>query len=183
MGNLWILLKFYTWKLLHFSTIAFGSQKFLREVSVDWKTEWSKRWELHLVNKIKALTLGHGLSDGSEGWLWRGRGGQDVWGLCNRDQVALYFNTRLVLRFAGVVMSISTRVYFMLNWQVRSLINTAYVSPRPDLIDMNTVAVQSNLANLEHAFYVAEKIGVIRLLDPEGEWLSWPDVDGLEGVI
>jgi len=66
-------------------------------------------------------------------------------------------------------MSISTRVYFMLNWQVRSLINTAYVSPRPDLIDMNTVAVQSNLANLEHAFYVAEKIGVIRLLDPEGE--------------
>ena len=57
----------------------------------------------------------------------------------------------------------------MLNWQVRSLINTAYVFPRPDLIDMNTVAVQSNLANLEHAFYVAEKIGVIRLLDPEGE--------------
>lgn len=36
---------------------------------------------------------------------------------------------------------------------------------------MNTVAVQSNLANLEHAFYVAEKIGVIRLLDPEGECL------------
>lgn len=29
---------------------------------------------------------------------------------------------------------------------------------------MNAVAVQSNLANLEHAFYVAEKIGVIRLL-------------------
>lgn len=42
---------------------------------------------------------------------------------------------------------------------------------------MNTVAVQSNLANLEHAFYVAEKIGVIRLLDPEGELLSWVDVD------
>jgi dystonin len=37
---------------------------------------------------------------------------------------------------------------------------------------MNTVAVQSNLANLEHAFYVAEKIGVIRLLDPEGELFS-----------
>ena len=48
---------------------------------------------------------------------------------------------------------------------------------------MNTVAVQSNLANLEHAFYVAEKIGVIRLLDPEGEWLSWPDADRLESLI
>ena len=56
-----------------------------------------------------------------------------------------------------------------MNWQVRNLINTVYVFSRPDLIDMNTVAVQSNLANLEHAFYVAEKIGVIRLLDPEGE--------------
>lgn len=40
---------------------------------------------------------------------------------------------------------------------------------RPDLIDMNTVAVQSNLANLEHAFFVAEKLGVARLLDPEGK--------------
>ena len=66
-------------------------------------------------------------------------------------------------------MSISTHVNFIMNWQVRNLINTVYVLSRPDLIDMNTVAVQSNLANLEHAFYVAEKIGVIRLLDPEGE--------------
>lgn len=48
---------------------------------------------------------------------------------------------------------------------------------------MNTVAVQSNLANLEHAFYVAEKIGVIRLLDPEGELLFWVDVDGHESLI
>ena len=66
-------------------------------------------------------------------------------------------------------MSISTHVNFIMNWQVRNLINTVYVFSRPDRIDMNTVAVQSNLANLEHAFYVAEKIGVIRLLDPEGE--------------
>lgn len=66
-------------------------------------------------------------------------------------------------------MSISTHVNFIMSWQVRNLINTVYVFSRPDLIDMNTVAVQSNLANLEHAFYVAEKIGVIRLLDPEGE--------------
>lgn len=58
-----------------------------------------------------------------------------------------------------------------LNWPVRNLTRCAFF-PRPDLIDMNTVAVQSNLANLEHAFYVAEKIGVIRLLDPEGEVFS-----------
>ncbi|XP_019480134.1 PREDICTED: dystonin, partial [Hipposideros armiger] len=49
------------------------------------------------------------------------------------------------------------------------------VAALPDLIDMNTVAVQSNLANLEHAFYVAEKIGVIRLLDPEDVDVSSPD--------
>ncbi|NXH13855.1 DYST protein, partial [Bucco capensis] len=45
----------------------------------------------------------------------------------------------------------------------------------PDLIDMNTVAVQSNLANLEHAFFVAEKLGVARLLDPEDVDVSSPD--------
>lgn len=44
-----------------------------------------------------------------------------------------------------------------------------FLFDRPDLIDMNTVAVQSNLANLEHAFFVAEKLGVARLLDPEGK--------------
>ncbi|NXP30638.1 DYST protein, partial [Leiothrix lutea] len=45
----------------------------------------------------------------------------------------------------------------------------------PDLIDMNTVAVQSNLANLERAFFVAEKLGVARLLDPEDVDVSSPD--------
>ncbi|NWT87186.1 DYST protein, partial [Lanius ludovicianus] len=45
----------------------------------------------------------------------------------------------------------------------------------PDLIDMSTVAVQSNLANLEHAFFVAEKLGVARLLDPEDVDVSSPD--------
>ena len=33
------------------------------------------------MNKIEALILGHGLSDSSE----EARGGQDVWGLCDRD--------------------------------------------------------------------------------------------------
>ncbi|KAL8172744.1 UNVERIFIED_CONTAM: hypothetical protein K2H54_016083 [Gekko kuhli] len=40
---------------------------------------------------------------------------------------------------------------------------------------MNTVAVQSNLANLEHAFFVAERLGVARLLDPEDVDVSSPD--------
>ncbi|NXT14147.1 MACF1 factor, partial [Prunella fulvescens] len=50
-----------------------------------------------------------------------------------------------------------------------------FLFDRPDLIDMSTVAVQSNLANLEHAFFVAEKLGVARLLDPEDVDVSSPD--------
>ncbi|XP_054990229.1 dystonin isoform X6 [Sorex araneus] len=60
-------------------------------------------------------------------------------------------------------------------WRDGKLFNAIIHRYRPDLIDMNTVAVQSNLANLEHAFYVAEKIGVIRLLDPEDVDVSSPD--------
>ncbi|NXU14880.1 DYST protein, partial [Pardalotus punctatus] len=55
------------------------------------------------------------------------------------------------------------QVHYLLPWKM------------PDLIDMNTVAVQSNLANLEHAFFVAEKLGVARLLDPEDVDVSSPD--------
>ncbi|NXM51106.1 DYST protein, partial [Gymnorhina tibicen] len=55
------------------------------------------------------------------------------------------------------------QVLFLLPWKM------------PDLIDMSTVAVQSNLANLEHAFFVAEKLGVARLLDPEDVDVSSPD--------
>ncbi|XP_054034567.1 microtubule-actin cross-linking factor 1-like [Dryobates pubescens] len=40
---------------------------------------------------------------------------------------------------------------------------------------MNSVAVQSNHANLEHAFFAAEKLGVARLLDPEDVDVSSPD--------
>ncbi|XP_056670297.1 dystonin isoform X30 [Monodelphis domestica] len=60
-------------------------------------------------------------------------------------------------------------------WRDGKLFNAIIHKYRPDLIDMNIVAVQSNLANLEHAFYVAEKIGVIRLLDPEDVDVSSPD--------
>ncbi|XP_019393120.1 PREDICTED: dystonin isoform X11 [Crocodylus porosus] len=60
-------------------------------------------------------------------------------------------------------------------WRDGRLFNAIIHKYRPDLIDMNTVAVQSNLANLEHAFYVAEKLGVARLLDPEDVDVSSPD--------
>ncbi|XP_037750170.1 dystonin isoform X12 [Chelonia mydas] len=60
-------------------------------------------------------------------------------------------------------------------WRDGKLFNAIIHKYRPDLIDMNTVAVQSNLANLEHAFYVAEKLGVTRLLDPEDVDVSSPD--------
>nr|XP_056712073.1 dystonin [Euleptes europaea] len=60
-------------------------------------------------------------------------------------------------------------------WRDGKLFNAIIHKYRPDLIDMNTVAVQSNLANLEHAFFVAEKLGVARLLDPEDVNVSSPD--------
>lgn len=40
---------------------------------------------------------------------------------------------------------------------------------RPDLVDMERVQIQSNRENLEQAFEVAERLGVTRLLDAEGE--------------
>ncbi|XP_069462273.1 dystonin isoform X19 [Ambystoma mexicanum] len=60
-------------------------------------------------------------------------------------------------------------------WRDGRLFNAIIHRYRPDLIDMNIVAVQSNTANLENAFYVAEKLGVTRLLDPEDVDVSSPD--------
>lgn len=40
---------------------------------------------------------------------------------------------------------------------------------RPDLVDMSKVSTQTSRSNLEHAFTVAEQLGVARLLDPEGK--------------
>lgn len=45
------------------------------------------------------------------------------------------------------------------------------MSRRPDLVDMERVQVQSNRENLEQAFEIAERLGVTRLLDAEGEQL------------
>ncbi|XP_067999088.1 dystonin isoform X21 [Melanerpes formicivorus] len=60
-------------------------------------------------------------------------------------------------------------------WRDGRLFNAIIHKYRPDLIDMNSVAIQSNHANLEHAFFVAEKLGVARLLDPEDVDVSSPD--------
>ncbi|XP_041419112.1 dystonin isoform X12 [Xenopus laevis] len=60
-------------------------------------------------------------------------------------------------------------------WRDGRLFNAIIHKYRPDLIDMDTVAVQSNITNLENAFYVAEKLGVTRLLDPEDVDVSSPD--------
>ncbi|XP_031758907.1 dystonin isoform X7 [Xenopus tropicalis] len=60
-------------------------------------------------------------------------------------------------------------------WRDGRLFNAIIHKYRPDLIDLDTVAVQSNITNLENAFYVAEKLGVTRLLDPEDVDVSSPD--------
>ena len=60
-------------------------------------------------------------------------------------------------------------------WRVDSALPCALVDfYRPDLIDMERVQIQSNRENLEQAFEVAERLGVTRLLDAEGEsWLKF----------
>ncbi|NWZ06856.1 DYST protein, partial [Agelaius phoeniceus] len=67
------------------------------------------------------------------------------------------------------------RLFNAIIHKYRQVLLLLFLFDRPDLIDMNTVAVQSNLANLEHAFFVAEKLGVARLLDPEDVDVSSPD--------
>lgn len=47
-----------------------------------------------------------------------------------------------------------------------------YFSPSPDLVDYNSLKRSNPTHNLQNAFNVAEqKLGVTKLLDPEGEWL------------
>lgn len=49
-------------------------------------------------------------------------------------------------------------------------LNSSALVPRPDLIDFDKLKDSNARHNLEHAFDVAERqLGIIPLLDPEGE--------------
>ncbi|XP_054638402.1 plectin-like isoform X35 [Dunckerocampus dactyliophorus] len=65
---------------------------------------------------------------------------------------------------------------FTTSWRDGKLFNAVIHKHYPRLIDMGKVYQQSNLQNLEQAFYVAEKdLGVTRLLDPEDVDVPHPD--------
>uniref|UniRef100_A0A672SX36 Microtubule actin crosslinking factor 1 n=1 Tax=Sinocyclocheilus grahami TaxID=75366 RepID=A0A672SX36_SINGR len=64
---------------------------------------------------------------------------------------------------------------FSSSWSDGHLFNALLHRYRPDLIDMEVVAQQSNRENLEQAFEIAESLGVTRLLDAEDVDVSSPD--------
>ncbi|KAJ3610721.1 hypothetical protein NHX12_022813, partial [Muraenolepis orangiensis] len=64
---------------------------------------------------------------------------------------------------------------FTTSWRDGRLFNAIIHKYRPDLVDMSVVSTQSNRSNLEHAFGVAEQLGVARLLDPEDVDVQSPD--------
>ncbi|XP_077577040.1 plectin isoform X8 [Stigmatopora nigra] len=65
---------------------------------------------------------------------------------------------------------------FSTSWRDGKLFNAVIHKHYPRLIDMGKVHHQTNLQNLEQAFYVAEKdLGVTRLLDPEDVDVPHPD--------
>ncbi|KAL7384244.1 hypothetical protein ABVT39_026968 [Epinephelus coioides] len=64
---------------------------------------------------------------------------------------------------------------FTTSWRDGRLFNAIIHKYRPDLVDMSRVSAQANRSNLEHAFCVAEQLGVARLLDPEDVDVQSPD--------
>ncbi|XP_032397346.1 dystonin isoform X24 [Etheostoma spectabile] len=64
---------------------------------------------------------------------------------------------------------------FTTSWRDGRLFNAIIHKYRPDLVDMSRVSTQANRSNLEHAFCVAEHLGVARLLDPEDVDVQSPD--------
>ncbi|XP_072533688.1 dystonin isoform X14 [Salminus brasiliensis] len=64
---------------------------------------------------------------------------------------------------------------FTTSWRDGRLFNALIHKYRPDLVDMSKVSAQSSRSNLEHAFCVAEQLGVARLLDPEDVDVTTPD--------
>ncbi|KAF7691262.1 hypothetical protein HF521_011559 [Silurus meridionalis] len=66
-------------------------------------------------------------------------------------------------------------VNFSSSWSSGHMFNALLHRYRPDLIDMEQVARQSNRENLEQAFEIAESLGVTRLLDAEDVDVPSPD--------
>ncbi|KAJ8334746.1 hypothetical protein SKAU_G00403850 [Synaphobranchus kaupii] len=66
-------------------------------------------------------------------------------------------------------------VNFSSSWSDGRMFNALLHRYRPDLIDMEVVARQSNRDNLEQAFEIAESLGVTRLLDAEDVDVQSPD--------
>ncbi|XP_066529620.1 microtubule-actin cross-linking factor 1 isoform X2 [Hoplias malabaricus] len=66
-------------------------------------------------------------------------------------------------------------VNFSSSWRDGHMFNALLHRYRPDLIDMEVVAQQSNRENLEQAFEIAESLGVTRLLDAEDVDVPSPD--------
>ncbi|KAL4629457.1 microtubule-actin cross-linking factor 1-like isoform X7 [Arapaima gigas] len=64
---------------------------------------------------------------------------------------------------------------FSSSWSDGRMFNALLHRYRPDLIDMEVVARQSNRENLEQAFEIAESLGVTRLLDAEDVDVPSPD--------
>ncbi|XP_066573304.1 microtubule-actin cross-linking factor 1 isoform X12 [Amia ocellicauda] len=64
---------------------------------------------------------------------------------------------------------------FTSSWSDGRVFNAILHRYRPDLIDMEVVARQSNHDNLEQAFEIAESLGVTRLLDSEDVDVPSPD--------
>ncbi|KAJ8384944.1 hypothetical protein AAFF_G00196100 [Aldrovandia affinis] len=66
-------------------------------------------------------------------------------------------------------------VNFSSSWSDGRMFNALLHRYRPDLIDMEVVARQTNRDNLEQAFDIAESLGVTRLLDAEDVDVPSPD--------
>uniref|UniRef100_A0A3Q2XRT5 Calponin-homology (CH) domain-containing protein n=1 Tax=Hippocampus comes TaxID=109280 RepID=A0A3Q2XRT5_HIPCM len=64
---------------------------------------------------------------------------------------------------------------FTSSWSDGRMFNALLHRYRPDLINMEAVSQQSNRDNLEHAFEIAESLGVTRLLDAEDVDVPVPD--------
>lgn len=68
-------------------------------------------------------------------------------------------------------------------WDHHGHLNSSALVPRPDLIDFDKLKDSNARHNLEHAFDVAERqLGIIPLLDPEGESHPFYSLPGLVQV-